>query len=122
MCIVSDNPSSQVLYKLNGKSIKQRKISVIAYQEDTCLKQGHILFFATRDIGLIQQVLDRVKGLNILTIGEVDGFARAGGIINFFKEENRLRFRVNIDAVRRNGLKMSSQLLVSAQIVREAGE
>jgi hypothetical protein len=122
MCIVSDNPSSAVLYKLNGKSIKQRKINVIAYQEETCSTQAHILFFATRDIERIQQVLEKIKGLNILTIGEVDGFARAGGTIGFFVEENRLRFRVNIDAVRRNKLKISSQLLGSAQIFSEAGE
>jgi hypothetical protein len=122
MCIVSDNSSSEVLYKLDGKRIKQRKIKVIAYQEETCPIQGHILFFATRDMVLIQQVLEQTKGLNILTIGEADGFARAGGMIGFFVEDNRLRFRVNIDAVRENALKMSSQLLVSAQIVSEADE
>jgi hypothetical protein len=122
MCIVSDNPSSQVLYKLDGKNIKQRKIKVIAYQEETCLEQSHVLFFATQQIAFIQQILDQIKGRSILTIGEVDGFSRMGGAINFFREHNRLRFRVNIDAVQRNALKMSSQLLVSAQIVKEEDE
>ena len=122
MCVASDNPSSQVLYKLDGINIKQRKIKVIAYQEETCLEQSHIMFFATQQIALIQQVLDQIKGRSILTIGEVDGFSRMGGTINFFKEHNRLRFRVNIDAVQRNALKMSSQLLVSAQIIKEENE
>lgn len=122
MCIASDNPASEVLFKLDGKRIKQRKINVIAYQEETCLTQSHALFFATQDKVFIQQVLDRVKGLSILTIGEVDGFTRMGGVINFFEDHNRLRFRVNIDAVRRNALKISSQLLVSAQIVTEGDE
>jgi hypothetical protein len=120
ICIASEGPSSEVLYKLDGKSIKQRKLKVIAYQEEICLTQSHTLFFATQDKAFIQQVLDRTKGLSILTIGEVDGFANMGGIINFFEEHNRLRFRVNIDAVQRNALKISSQLLVSAQIVKEA--
>jgi hypothetical protein len=122
MCIVSDNPSSEVLFKMDGKRIKQRAIKVIAYQEEICLTQSHALFFATQDKAFIQQLLDRVKGLSILTIGEVDGFARMGGVINFFEEHNRLRFRVNIDAVQRNALKMSSQLLVSAQIITEGDE
>ncbi len=122
VCIASDNPSSEVLYKLDGKSIRQRKIKVVDYQEETCLAQSHTLFFATQDKAFIQQVLDLSKGLTILTIGEVDGFARMGGVINFFKEENRLRFRINIDAAARNTLKMSSQLLVSAQIVKEEDE
>lgn len=122
MCIASDNPSSEVLFKMDGKRINQRKIKVITYQEETCLTQSHTLFFATQDKAFIQQVLDRIRGLSILTIGEVDGFARMGGVINFFEDHNRLRFRVNIDAVKRNALKMSSQLLVSAQIVTEGDE
>lgn len=119
MCVASNNPSSKVLFKMDGKRIKKREIKVIAYQEDTCLTQCHSLFFATDDKAFIQQVLDQAKGLSILTIGEVDGFTRMGGVINFFEEHNRLRFRVNIDAVQKNALKISSQLLVSAQIVTE---
>jgi hypothetical protein len=122
LCIASDNPSSQVLYKLDGINIKQRKLKVIAYQEETCLEKIHVLFFATQRIAFIQQVLNQTKGRSILTIGETDGFSRMGGMINFFKEHNRLRFRVNIDTVQRNALKMSSQLLVSAQIVKEEDE
>ena len=122
LCFASDSPSSEVLYKLDGKSIKGRKLKVIAYQEGTCVEQSHILFFATRDKAFIQQALDLAAGRNILTIGEVEGFARMGGIINFFEEHNRLRFKINIDAARRAGLKMSSQLLGSAQIVKEEQE
>lgn len=122
MCIASDNPSSEILFKLDGKRIKQRKIKVIAYQEETCLTQSHTLFFATQDKAFIQQTLDRIKGLSILTIGEVDEFTRMGGVISFFEEHNQLRFRVNLAAAERNALKMSSQLLVSAQIVTEGDE
>jgi hypothetical protein len=110
LCLASDNPSSDALYKLDGKRIKGRKIKVIAYQEGTCVEQSHILFLATRDTIFIQQVLDLAKGRSILTIGEVEGFTRMGGVINFFEERNRLR------------LKMSSQLLGSAQIVKEEHE
>jgi hypothetical protein len=122
MCIVSDQPSSDVLYKLDGKRVKQRKIKVIAYQEGACLQNSHTLFFATQDKTFIQQILDLTKGQRILTIGEVNGFTRMGGVINFFNEQKRLRFRINIDAAERNALKMSSQLLGSAQIVKEAEE
>ena len=122
LCFASDNLYSEVLYKLDGKTIKGRKLKVITYQEETCLEQSHILFFATQDRELIQQVLDLIKGRSILTIGETEGFTHMGGTINFFKERNRLRFKVNIDAVHRSSLKMSSQLLGSAKIFREEHE
>lgn len=122
MCFASDHPSSSVLFKLDGKSLKGRKIKVLAFEAESCLEQSQILFFATQDKVFIKQILDLTKGRSILTIGEVDGFAKMGGVINFFKDHNRLRFRINTDATSRNGLKMSSQLLGSAQIVTEDNE
>ena len=118
-CFASEDPSASVFYKLDGKKVHGKTIKVIAYKDGSCIEQSNILFFATQNKVLIQQALDLAKGRSILTIGEVDGFTRMGGIINFFKERNRLRFEVNIDAARREGLKMSAQLLGSAQIVKE---
>ncbi len=42
-----------------------------------------------------------------------------GGIINFFKKGDRLRFEVNPDAAEKAGIRFSSQLLMSAEIVRK---
>ena len=120
ICFVADDPTIDVFFKLDGKEIKKgRKIKVIAYQESACLEQSHLIFFATQNVALIQDVLGLAKGHNILTIGEIDGFAQWGGVMNFFEDHSRLRFEINVDAARREGLKMSSQLLGSAQIVQE---
>jgi hypothetical protein len=118
-CFASDQPSGEVFFKLDGKTIKGRKIKVAAYPDITCLEKSHIMFFPTQNKMFIQHILDLVKGKRVLTIGEVEGFTHMGGIINFFVENNRLRFKVNIDAARREGLKMSAQLLNSAQIVKD---
>jgi hypothetical protein len=122
LCYVTDDPSIKAFDKLDGKTIKERKIKVVAFQKDICLEQSHIIFFATRNKEYIQQILEKAKGRGILTIGEVEGFTQWGGIINFFEELNMLRFKVNLAAARREGLKMSSQILVSAQIVEEGAE
>jgi hypothetical protein len=122
LCYVADDPSITVFQKLDGKTIRDRKIKVVAFQDGTCIEQSHIIFFATQDKARIQEILEQAKGRGILTIGEVDGFTRWGGVINFFEELNRLRFKVNVTAARREGLKMSSQLLGSAQIVEEGDE
>jgi hypothetical protein len=121
-CYVADDPSITVFNKLDGKTIRDRKVRVVAYQDASCLEQSHIIFFATHDKAQIQKVLEQSKGRGILTIGEVEGFTQWGGVINFFEELNRLRFKVNMTAARREGLKMSSQLLGSAQIVEEGDE
>ena len=122
LCYVADDPSITVFQKLDGKTIRDRKIKVVAFQDGTCIEQSHIIFFATQDKARIQEILEQARGRGILTIGEVDGFTSWGGVINFFEELKRLRFKVNLTAARREGLKMSSQLLGSAQIVEEGDE
>jgi hypothetical protein len=122
LCYVADDPDISVFNKLDGKIVRGRKIKVVAFQDETSLAQCHIIFFATQDKERIQEILEQAKGRHILTIGEVDGFTQWGGIINFFEELGRLRFKVNLTAARREGLRMSSQVLVSAKIVEEEGE
>jgi hypothetical protein len=54
-----------------------------------------------------------------LTVGESEGFAALGGIINLTVEGNTVHFEVNQLAAERAGLKISSKLLSMAKIVKE---
>ncbi|MFZ0611168.1 MAG: YfiR family protein [Desulfobacterales bacterium] len=120
LCFVSDTPAAaDALFKLNDQTIRGRKIKVIPYTQESCLDASHILYIATQDRSLVQKLLGIARERSILTIGEIEGFTQMGGIINFFEEGNRLRFKINIDAAKRAGLTISSQLLGSAQIYRE---
>jgi hypothetical protein len=52
-----------------------------------------------------------------LTVGETEGFAVQGGIINLTVEEDKVHFEINPVAAERAGLKISSKLLSMAKIV-----
>jgi hypothetical protein len=54
-----------------------------------------------------------------LTVGETEGFAVLGGIINLTVEDNKVHFEINRLAADRAGLKISSKLLRIAKIVKE---
>jgi len=118
LCFASDNPFSEALYNLNDKIVSGRKITVRKYEDGYDINTCNIFFFGTADKEFIQQKLIEFENRSILTVGETEGFAQMGGIINFFMEKNRLRFEVNIEAARKAGLKLSSQLLMSAEIVK----
>jgi hypothetical protein len=51
-------------------------------------------------------------------VGEAAGFAARGGMINLTREQNKLRFEVNIDATGETRLRISSKLLSLAKIVK----
>jgi hypothetical protein len=54
----------------------------------------------------------------VLTISEVPGFASRGGMVNFYLDRGQVRFEANPERTRKAGLKLNSQLLSVAKVVR----
>jgi hypothetical protein len=55
----------------------------------------------------------------VLTISDGKGFAEAGGMIELYVEEGRMRFAINMGATERSGLHLSSRLLRLAKVIRK---
>jgi YfiR/HmsC-like len=81
------------------------------------LKDCKILFVSASEKAHIDEILQSVKGLPILTVGETPGFAERGGVIRFTLEDNRVRFEVNVEAAHQADLNISSRLLTLAKII-----
>jgi hypothetical protein len=47
----------------------------------------------------------------------MEGFAKAGGVIEFVTEENRVRFIVNLDSANQSKLRVSAKLLALARVI-----
>ena len=56
-------------------------------------------------------ILDAVKKLPVLTIGESEEFLDLGGMINFVLEDTQLRFEINTESAEKVKLVISSKLL-----------
>ena len=65
------------------------------------------------------KIVTDLNGSSTLTVGETEGFAARGGVINLTVEENKVHFEINQVAADRAGLKISSKLLSIAKIVKE---
>src|ERR1700676_5827956 len=81
------------------------------------LRDCKILFVSASERTHVDEILQSVKGLPILTVGETPGFAERGGVIRFTLEDNRVRFEVNVDAAHQAELNISSPLLTLARII-----
>lgn len=79
----------------------------------------HIVFVPVSEKEQALRIVRGVKGSGVLTVGETDGFAMYGGIINLTIEQDKVRLEVNLPAAQRAGLKISSNLLNVAKIVKE---
>jgi len=119
--IIPDTPETDVFFSLRDKSVGGKRIEVKKFKDvrDKGVEHCHILFFDSKNEAFIKESLLIVKYRSALTVGHREGFIQAGGIINFFTEEGRLRFEVNLDAAKRARIKLGSQILMSAEIITE---
>ena len=116
--ILGKNPFGDALNTINGKKIKGKTIVVKPVAAFADLRSVHVLFISPSEKDRLRQILSRTRDLSILTVSEINGFPRSGGIINLTTENNRVRFEINPDAAQRARLRISSQLLKLAKIVR----
>jgi len=83
------------------------------------LRECKILFVGASERAHIDDLVQMLRGLPILTVGEAPGFAEHGGVIRFVLEDNRVRFEVNVAAAQQADLTISSRLLTLARIVQQ---
>jgi hypothetical protein len=98
---------------ISGHPVVLKKITKEAEIGRDC----QILYIAASERPEIPNILAKVQGLGILTVGETEGFLESGGIINLVPKNHKIRLQVNLTAAGRAHLKISSRLLVAADVV-----
>jgi hypothetical protein len=120
ICIVGHDPFSQVLEaELRTKNVEGHPVEVRSLKPNEKLSPCQIVFVPATEKQHADRIVSGLKGSNTLTVGETDGFAVQGGIINLTVEANKVHFEINRLAAERAGLKISSRLLNIAKIVHE---
>ena len=105
---------------LLGKMIGERGVAIERSKELADARHCQMVFVSSSEKSRVAEILDGLKGTSTLVVGETEGFAAAGGVIQFVLEDNRVRFLINTDATDRAGLKVSSKLLSLARLVHDA--
>jgi hypothetical protein len=118
LCVLGEDPFGDTLRSLRGKTVNGRPLAIRYMTTLEELDRCHLLFVCPSEKQALPKILQAVKGRNILTVADMEGFARDGGIINLVKEENRVGIEVNLEVARRTRLKISSKLLALAKIVK----
>jgi hypothetical protein len=118
--VLGDDPFGSVLdQSVQGKSTGSRPLRVVRANDIKDLKGCQIVFIVVSEPERLSAVLADLNHDPVLTVGESDAFTRAGGMIRFFTEKNRVRFEVNLEAAEQAALRISSKLLKVARIYRD---
>ena len=119
VCIMGGDPSVDPLESINGRTVRGRRLSVRRIRAIKDVESCHVLFISSSEESRLPQVMQNLHGSSVLTVGEVERFIASGGIINFVVERNKIRFEINPTGAERARLKLSSQLLSLARVVRQ---
>ncbi len=122
ICVLGDDPFGPVLENtLAGKSLGTHPVVLRRTKELAEARRCQVVFVSSSESHRYAEVVEGVRGARVLLVGETDGFASAGGAIEFTLEGNHVRFGINPEAAQRAGLTLSSKLLMLARIVHDGG-
>ena len=119
-CIVGSSEVSAILKsQAEGQSIGGRRIIIEETNPSNPLSRldnCQLIYIGERTKNS-DQILDRVKKLPIVTVGQDMHFLQHGGIINLMREDGRFKFQISLISATQAGLSISSKLLQLARDV-----
>jgi hypothetical protein len=104
---------------LKDKKIGNRTLKIIHGKAPSDLKSCAMVFIADSEKEKIPAVVAEFKDQPVLLVGETEGFAQDGGMLNFYVEQNKVRFEINPDAAARAGLKVTKLVGVAPRKVKD---
>ncbi len=114
ICIFGEDPYGRVLDQMvAGEQVNGRHIIVRRIHES--VKSCGLLYVGRTEEEVASLLEDVAPAC--LTVGETSDFLKVGGMIGFALENHRVRFDVNLRAVGRSSLQISSKLLNVARTV-----
>jgi YfiR/HmsC-like len=119
ICIFGQDPFGPILNAtVAGGTIGGKGVAVKRMSNPQEIVNCRILFIGSSEEGRIRNILEVLDRTPVLTVSDMPQFSRLGGMIQFVKEGNRIRFEVDLPAAQKAGLILSSELLKVAIAVR----
>lgn len=120
VCIVGDDGMAAAFDKTaSGKSVSGRVVAMTRPVDASNWSACHVLFIADAEARQSAKELSSIRTAPVLTVSDRPGFARGSGLVELYVEDGRMRFAINVDALERSGLQLSSRLLGLAKVIRD---
>lgn len=111
LCIVGKNPFGVTINQLNQDN--SIEIRLAPGDPSPC----HLLFISRSEAGSLEFWLSRTEGRRVITVSDIAGFARAGGMIELPLEGERVAIVINRRTVQKKGFEINAQLLRLARVI-----
>jgi hypothetical protein len=117
LCVLGHDPFGAAWRSIDGRPLGKGKLDVVPVQGASSFAGCDALFVSTSERARWPQIRAALGARPVLTMSEMTGFAQDGGMVALMNIDNRLRFDVNLKAVRKAGLSIDTDALEQANMV-----
>jgi hypothetical protein len=112
ICIVGEDPLGATLDELTAhERLDGKPVRVLRLKAAADARNCAIAYISASEGGHIESDLDALHGQPVLTVSDAPDFLKRGGMIQLIVAGHHVRFAVNLGAVERARLSLSSELL-----------
>ena len=119
ICLLGTNKLDQYIKPIETKKINGKPLQI---SQLTSLHQTlgcQLIFTSNTETYPPDEITKLLGDKKIIVVGDDMGFTQNGGMFSFYIEDNKVRLGLNIKALERSGLKVSSLLLEVCAIFGE---
>jgi len=121
LCVSNvDETQAKAFAAIEGKPVQGREVRIKRSPTSAEIGECNILYVGDDDARRAQMALQAARNASVLTVSDNEGFIDSGGVIGLVYADNRIQFEVNLAAAQRAGLKIASQVLKIARLVKDS--
>jgi hypothetical protein len=100
------------------KPIKGHLVKIIPVKNPAEMKACDLCYISEKARSMIKDFISAANASGVLLISETNGFCKAGVHINFYLEDEKLKFEINEKSLGSAGLKVSYLLMQNTRIIQ----
>ena len=102
---------------VRGEAVNQHALAIERYPTVADIRSCQILFIPAAELRHLDGIVSQLEQRSVLTVTDAEGPLPRGVIIGLFRQDNRIRLRIDLQAARASNLTISSKLSRAADIV-----
>src|SRR6266850_6998591 len=121
VCVLGRDPFGPILDStLGGETLDDKPVALRRISKPQEAGECRILFISSTEEKRLKEILVALDESGVLTVSDMPGFTRRGGMIQFVLEGDKVRFEINLASAESARLVLSSELLKVAAAVRRS--
>jgi hypothetical protein len=119
MCMLGESPLGNAIERLPASLADGRRVELKTITSTADASECEFIFIGRSEEGRIDSLLRRLNGRRLVTVSDNEGFAVAGGMVEFALrgDGSGIQILINRKAAQKQGIEFNAQLLRLAKIV-----